>query len=243
MLRKGKRERKRHFRYWKWLFPLLISAMPTLASPLATALKDHATAQLQAYAQRHHWPDYSSTITPWLPSTAQHLPQCQQALSFTSEQRRRQPWGRIPYQVSCAQPEWQIRGRVRVQVTLPVWVAKHNILNGQSLAASDVQQQPVRIDKLFYGFYTERTQLVGKAARRRMRSGQVITPALVTAPTLVSRNDHVVIKVAGNGVSASMAGTALEDGAKGQSIRVRNNSSGKEITAWVVARGIVETTY
>jgi len=63
------------------------------------------------------------------------------------------------------------------------------------------------------------------------------------APLLGERGDQVLIRVEADGVAASMTGEALQSGSKGEGIRVRNHSSGKVITAWVVERGIVETRF
>ena len=45
------------------------------------------------------------------------------------------------------------------------------------------------------------------------------------------------------GFAATMKGEALEAGGPGDSVKVRNLSSGKVIQTWVVERGIVETRY
>src|SRR5690606_20873548 len=73
--------------------------------------------------------------------------------------------------------------------------------------------------------------------------GKEITLDQAEAPLLVERGDNVVIRVAQGGIQASMRGVALQSGSLGEGILVRNLSSDKEITAWVVENGIVESRF
>ena len=50
-------------------------------------------------------------------------------------------------------------------------------------------------------------------------------------------------KAGQQGFSATTRGTALTNAAIGEGVRVRNLSSGKEIQAWVIDKGEVETRF
>lgn len=240
---KRKQKRKTIFRYGKYFFPLWLCVFPVMATDFQQQLHDDAQHRLSHYAKQARWPRYTSNIAVWLPSNTDQLTPCQQALHIEPAQLNQPPWGRIPYTLSCSQPQWELRGRVEVEVRLPVWVANHNISRGTVLSADNLRRRTLAIDKLFSGFYTDRQQLIGKQAQRSVRAGQVLTPRQLSALLLVNKGDQVVIKVHGEGVSASMTGTALENGSQGDSVKVRNDSSGKLITAWVVSQGVVETHF
>ena len=67
-----------------------------------------------------------------------------------------------------------------------------------------------------------------------MRSGQL------SSPVLVKRGDAVMMVARREGIEVSTAGEALDAGAKGATIRVKNSTSGQTLRMRVVAPGTVE---
>ncbi|MGJ8531593.1 MAG: flagellar basal body P-ring formation chaperone FlgA [Alphaproteobacteria bacterium] len=82
--------------------------------------------------------------------------------------------------------------------------------------------------------------LVGFEARRAMRPGVPISANDVQPPTLVARNDRVVIELRTGRLSISADGRAMEAGAEGDTISVINSHSKRVIDAKVIGRGRVE---
>jgi flagella basal body P-ring formation protein FlgA len=80
---------------------------------------------------------------------------------------------------------------------------------------------------------------VGLTSRRSLRAGEVLRQGQLAAPVLVKRGSAVSI-VARKEQVVSMAGEAMDPGALGQVIRVRNAASGTVIRARVVDAGVVE---
>ena len=62
-------------------------------------------------------------------------------------------------------------------------------------------------------------------------------------PWAIEKNQGVLIRASDGSFSATTRGEALESGAIGDAIKVRNSRSGKVIQAWVVGRGEVETRF
>lgn len=243
---KRKARRKQKLPLWKATLPLLLLTLPVLswAGDLSQALRSDARARLASYARQAAWPrDYKVRTSAWLPASAKELPPCETGFAFAPSNANDKPWGRIPYDVSCQSPQWQLRARVEVTVTLSVWTARRSVRRGDNLSQGDLVRRPVVLDDIYGGFITDANQLLGYEARRNLRSGQVLSANMVAPPMLVRKGEDVVIRVRVKGVTASMKGQALSDGGKGDSIRVRNLSSGKELSAWVVEKGVVETRF
>ncbi|EKE73972.1 lateral flagellar basal body P-ring biosynthesis protein, LfgA [Gallaecimonas xiamenensis 3-C-1] len=244
---KGKALRKQKLPLWKAALPLLAllqgQALATPGQDLQQALVKDAKQRLATYARQLDWPQYQAKASAWVPDSADHLPPCNQPLRLAPSRLGAEPWGRIPYDVSCSAPAWQLRARVEVKVSLPVWTARQGIRRGQLIEAADLLRRTLPLEGIYGGFVTDQRQLIGQQAKRNLRRGQVLGPGTVAAPLLVQKGENVVIRVDQQGVRASMKGVALSGGARGESVQVRNLSSGKEITAWVVDKGIVETRF
>lgn len=84
-------------------------------------------------------------------------------------------------------------------------------------------------------------EILGMAVKRRIQQGHAISWSLLESPEIVKRGDIVTLLIRANGFSASAQGKAMENGIKGQQIKVENNSSGKIIEGIVIESGVVET--
>ena len=101
----------------------------------------------------------------------------------------------------------------------------------------DVQRVPLsRARRIEPAFPTE---LIGFEARRAMQSGVPIAASDVRPPTLIDRNDRVVIVLQTGRLSISAEGRAMESGARGDVISVINTYSKRVIDARVTGRGRV----
>lgn len=131
--------------------------------------------------------------------------------------------------------EMLVRGSVTAQVAVTsVAVTANTPLQAGDvvLARRDVSMVPDSISSL--------TGAVGQSSRRSLRSGEVLRQGQLAAPVLIKRGSAVSIVARKEQVEVSMAGEALEPGALGQLIRVRNATSGTVIRARVVDAGLVE---
>lgn len=204
-------------------------------------VRGHAESAIKSYARSRGWVNYDYTVTPWVQSD--EMVTCELGLSITSSGHSGRAWGRVPYEITCEQPAWAIRARADTSLIVPVVVAKRNISRNEPLSNNTLRLKTVDLSKVYTDFVTDIRHVRGMRARRALRQDQVLSMNHVIAPYLVEKNDRVLIKANGGGVEASMAGTALESGSKGQGIRVRNLASGKVITAWVSGRGTVESRF
>jgi flagella basal body P-ring formation protein FlgA len=84
--------------------------------------------------------------------------------------------------------------------------------------------------------------VVGYAAKRALRVGEVIRAADVTKPELVGRNETVLISFEAPGMVLSLRGKALESGALGDVVNVLNTQSKRTLHATVSGPGRVTVT-
>jgi len=88
-------------------------------------------------------------------------------------------------------------------------------------------------------FVTELERVENKEAARNLPAGAILGSKSVVEPPLIKRKDKVIISTGESSFSVQMDGTALMDGAKGQVIKVRNESSGRIISGTVIEPGLV----
>jgi flagellar basal body P-ring formation protein FlgA len=84
-----------------------------------------------------------------------------------------------------------------------------------------------------------RNALVGKMARRTLLPGEAIAVADVSNPRLVVNGAEVTLYYIEEGLSIATSASALQDGAAGDTVRVRNNDSGVVISGAVQPDGSV----
>lgn len=177
-------------------------------------------------------------------NSSTQLNACRQPLSISASGDNPSVLARQRLEVSCAdQPGWTVMVSSQANVFLPAAFASQVIERGQSIRAEQVRLQELNIGKAPRGFFNDLNAVVGQGAKRRIRANQLLSPGLLTRPTLVRRGQRVKIVASHDGIQASTQGEALENGQQDQVIRVRNLSSEKTIDAKVLEAGVVSSTF
>jgi flagella basal body P-ring formation protein FlgA len=223
--------------------PVFAGTSEAASAGYEARVEQHARNAVERHAQTLEWQNYTLAVEAWLPGQSENHPVCQGVVTAEPARADGRLWGRIPYTLRCSDPVWEVRGRAEVSLHVPVVTARRNLSRGQVLNQRTMALTQKDLAGVYGGFVTDMRQLAGQRTKRAMRAGQVISMSQVAAPLLVERGDHVLIRVIADGMHASMTGEALESGAQGEGIKVRNHSSGKVITAWVAEKGIVETRF
>jgi flagella basal body P-ring formation protein FlgA len=81
---------------------------------------------------------------------------------------------------------------------------------------------------------------LGQTSRRSLRPGDVLRAGQLAAPVLVKRGDQILMIARREQVEVSTSGEALDNGARGAIIRVRNAASGQVVRMRVTGAGTVE---
>lgn len=217
-------------------FPVLLAALPVSAAPSITAqVEEAARAQLetQAAAARLNDARFELTVVP--PRVA---PNCAGPVEVDTVDTR-QPT-RMRFAVRCPGPgtsraEYIVRARISASVVVTATtVAANEVITDAHITVGqrDITTIPDPV--------IDPNDAVGQTSRRLLRAGDVLRNNSLSAPVVVKRGDAVVMIARIEGIEVSTAGEALDAGAKGATIRVRNSTSGQTLRMRVTAPGMVE---
>ncbi|QHS11066.1 flagellar basal body P-ring formation chaperone FlgA [Sinimarinibacterium sp. NLF-5-8] len=166
------------------------------------------------------------------------MPACQGALSADPAQIR---GANASVAVRCPTPAWSLYVSLKVRDPRPVVVINRSGARGQVLDASMLTLQERDVAQLSFGYFDRIEAALGLALRRPINAGSVLTPNDAEPARIIRRGQSVTITGRSSGIEVRAGGTAMSDGARGQRIRVRNDSSKRIIEAVVVGQGQVET--
>lgn len=156
------------------------------------------------------------------------------------------PGGRLPGNstigVSCqSQAPWTVYVSAAVKVKSDVVVIKHSIARNATITAQDVMLETRDLSGS-EAFIRDPAQAIGKVAKRDLAFSTAITPSMLAAPLLIRRGQQVVIIATAPGMDVRMQGVALNDGAAGERVQVRNQLSKRIVEATVIEAGVAQVT-
>jgi len=128
--------------------------------------------------------------------------------------------------------------RVEIEAMAEIAVAKEGLRRGTMLTDNLMEMRYQDISRLSEPIFA-RADAVGKIVKRTVRLGQPLQGQQVEYPPLVKRGERVVIEVHQAGMTLSAVGEARQDGREGESIKVLNTGSSREVISRVVAPGLV----
>jgi flagella basal body P-ring formation protein FlgA len=119
-----------------------------------------------------------------------------------------------------------------VSLTRPV--AKDDIITAEAVSRTQVEvTQPVQ------QAVTRPEEVIGKRARRALAGNAPLSTQDVIAAPVVQKGDRVHIVLESSLIKVTTAGEALEPGKPGETIRVKNISSNREVRAQVIDKQTV----
>ena len=128
-------------------------------------------------------------------------------------------------------------GTVYEMAQIPV--PKRLISAGDVISADDLEWQPVHLTRLSGNSLTDAEQLVGRMAKRPLKAGQILRQSDVAVSPVIHKNDLIRLVVRTGQMTLSVQGKALQDAALGQTIRVINVNSNRQLSGTVVDAGTV----
>ncbi len=223
------------------LLGLLLAGLLGLSGPAQAAWQPAESIRQAAadfLARQYDDPDTRVEIGHLDPRL--RLARCRQPLTVERLPGAREV-GRSSLQIRCPdRPGWKIHLGVRIRRFDTVLVARHSLPRGTLLAAEDVMAVRRDVSGLNGGYFRSVAEIRNMVARRSLREGRVLTPAVVTPPKLVRRGQLVTILARAGNLTIRVRGKALADGRRGDTIRVRNTRSRRELQATVVDTGTVQ---
>lgn len=129
-----------------------------------------------------------------------------------------------------------VKGRVHAVVEMPV--PQRHIRPGEVIKASDIGWRKVRARQSTYNTIGSVEALIDHTARRPLIAGRLVRRTDVRPRELVRKSDFVTVHFRSAAMSLTTRGLALEAGARGDVIRIRNPRSKKIIEGKVVGPNV-----
>ena len=154
------------------------------------------------------------------PDERLRLPACAAPVAETPEGQRL--WGWTQVRIRCpGQGGWSLSVRTRVQIMAPALTTRRALQAGQVIDIDDIQRGEVDITSHSRPVLREESQVLGRVVRLGLAAGQPIGAEHVKLPIVVRRGTPLEVSATVGQVSVISTGTALQDGAVGEVIRVR----------------------
>ena len=218
------------------VLPLLLAALPAFAAPsITTQVEQAARAQLETQAAAVGLLDARFELTVVPPRVAPNCPGPVEVEPLDTRQATRMRFAVRCPQAGSSRLEYIVRARISASVVVVAApVVANELLTDAHLAVAQRDITTIA-DPVVAA-----QDAVGQTSRRSLRAGDVLRSSSLTAPVLVKRGDAVVMIARIEGIEVSTAGEALDAGAKGATIRVKNSASGQTLRMRVTAPGTVE---
>lgn len=194
--------------------------------------------QLQLQAVAPHAQAILTPGTPPLIYAADHALQVAiHALQIDPDTKR---WQGQAYILANGQTEIvkPVSGTYDVLVDVPVLI--HQLRTHDVIAQSDIAMRPMPQRQLRKDTVTDAATLIGQSPRSAISAERPIRATEVTAPVVIKKGDAVELSFQTKYMSIKTTGVALEDGAVGAAIRVKNEKSEKAVSGRVASAGHVE---
>jgi len=143
------------------------------------------------------------------------------------------------------------KGKVKRKILLNGWVdifenivvAKRRIKKGQIIGRDDIYLSKINISRISDDYINDPELIIGKIARHNILKGRYIKRWMVEIPPVIKKGERVIILAENQFFKITAPGISLEDGLLGETIRVINEMSRKEIYARVISDSIVKVNF
>jgi flagella basal body P-ring formation protein FlgA len=216
-----------------FLTPVALSAVPAEQVPSLVEKAAHEQIARWTASSGLSEPQFSITVVPG----TRPLAACSQGVTVQAADTRLP--SRMRFIAVCGGTGgWRYEFIVRAQVSARIAVMAPDWAAGKVLADEDVLLERHDVSGISDAV-SDPQEVVGLSGKRALRTGEVLRKTLLMAPTVVKRGDPVRIVARRDEVEVSMGGEALDAGARGDTVRVRN-ANGTVIRARVTGVATVE---
>ncbi len=131
-----------------------------------------------------------------------------------------------------------LSGRFEEIVSIPM--LKHRVGSGETISAEDIEMRPYAEQRIQKETVTDIAQVVGKAPKRTISAGRPIREDEVVNPPVVIKGDSVSLIYKTPAMEIRTIGEALENGAEGDNIKIRNDTSHIVVQATITGKGMAQ---
>lgn len=225
--------------WYRWLPGALLIIISYSASGAEIQSLDSIHSAIIRFVKNDIDSSARAEITVGLTDHRLRLQRCSVPLEIVWTQGARRV-GNTSVEVRCTgNKPWTIYAPVRIRLFRPVMVAAATLTRGQVLGTADYTMEEKDIGSLLTGYIDSAKEYSNHQVKRPIRIGQVITPYMLQVPKLVRRGEQVVLLAETGGLQVHSAGVALEDGGRGETVKIRNSSSSRVVEGRVVSPGVV----
>ena len=148
--------------------------------------------------------------------------------------------GRTTVGVRCNAPKpWTLYVPVQVDASVATIVLRDAMPRGSVLTAGDLRVELKPAAAVFGQPVSSVASAVGKQLRRDTAAGTALKINMLTDPQAIARGQTTQIVAVVNNIEVVMNGTALSGASAGETIKIRNNTSGKLLEGVVTMDGRV----
>lgn len=148
--------------------------------------------------------------------------------------------GNITVGVRCSgSNSWSLYVPVKVSIYDRVVAAARPLSRGDVIGDGDVKLVERDLAQLHSGYYSDPAEVAGMEVTRTIATDAALSNHLVKEPLQVRRGQRVVLVAESGGLEVRMSGEALDDGATGARIKVRNLSSKRIVDGTVLSATVV----
>jgi flagella basal body P-ring formation protein FlgA len=130
----------------------------------------------------------------------------------------------------------KLSATVKYQRLAEVVVAKKDLLRGELITEDDVEIRKMPVKR---NYITDLSLVKGAKVRTLIKKGSPIKLTMIEPDYPVKRKSNVKVIYDRNGIKIEITGIALENGQKGQVIKVKNSSTGKILSCKVIGKDTV----
>lgn len=130
--------------------------------------------------------------------------------------------------------------RFQINVTQEVVVTTSRVPAGTLLDASTVRLEKRPVAAILSQPFTTLSGVLGTLARQDLPPGTILAANMIESPPIVKSGSPVSVRLVSGGLTILGSGEALQDGRKGQLVRVLNRQSRREFLARVAGPDMVE---
>ncbi|MBX2834387.1 MAG: flagellar basal body P-ring formation chaperone FlgA [Micavibrio sp.] len=117
----------------------------------------------------------------------------------------------------------------------PVPVLRQTLRAGDVIGARDISYISMPLNRIKHNIILNEQDLIGTTPRRMLTPDQPVLSTEVELPLVVKRGDNVTMIFTQGNLVLTAQGKAMQNGAKGDAIRVTNLNSSKTVSATVTA--------
>ena len=171
------------------------------------------------------------------------LPACDKPLTGSLPQDKDLA-GSLAVEVSCAgSQQWRLYVRARLEADIQIAALRYPLRRGAQIQAADIYLIQVPLSSLHPGTVRFAGELDGMQLKRNLKADTPISASLLTAPDTVKRGQQVELLLENGPMQIKINAEALGNASTGESVQVKNLSSGRLITGIVGADGKVRVNF